>query len=254
MISLPLMKQTVKANWIIWLAMTAVSAVLLAQFAAVEVTRSLLFVIFYSIMITIFPAIYSMISANKLLASQVDSGSMAYVLSTPKSRAKVVSTQVVYSVVSVVLMFVVTTVVHCAVNAAMPLEIAVATGGEVMESGDITSKMILECNISACAASLAIAGLCYMFSGIFNRSKYSIGCSGVLVGTCILAGIMAMFGSLGVEAMGNFKYATLFSLYDYKSILLGVNDWIPKAVVAGVIALIGYVVGSGWFCKKDLPL
>lgn len=34
MISLPLLKQTIKANGVIWLAMTGVSALLLGQFAS----------------------------------------------------------------------------------------------------------------------------------------------------------------------------------------------------------------------------
>ncbi|MDD3220391.1 MAG: hypothetical protein PHC41_08915 [Lachnospiraceae bacterium] len=93
-----------------------------------------------------------------------------------------------------------------------------------------------------------------MFSGIFNRSKHVIGFSGTLVGVCILAGMMGTFGSLGIDSLENFKYATLFSLYDYSSVLSGGDDWIIKTVAAGVIALVGYLIGGAWFCKKDLPL
>ena len=254
MISIPLLKQTIKANGVIWGAMTAVSAILLAQFAALEMTQNLLFVIFYSIMITLFPAIYSLISSNKLMAGQVDSGSMAYVLSTPTGRKKVVFTQMVFAIVSTCLMFVVNAAVHSAVNASDPLAIAVATGGSVMATGDLTTKMIILTNLSACAACIAVSGVCFMFSGIFNRTKYSIGFSGVLVGICILAGMMGMFGTLGVDSLENFKYATLFTLYDYKSVLLGADDWIAKTIVAFVIGMAGYVIGGVRFCGKDLPL
>lgn len=254
MISFPLLKQTFKANGVIWAAMTAVSGILLAQFAALEMTQTLLFVIYYSIMVTLFPAIYSLISSDKLMAGQVDSGSMAYVLSTPTGRGKVVMTQMTFSIVSTCLMFVVNAVIHIAVNRAFPLSIAEATGGMVMVEGDLTAKMIILTNLSACMASLAVSGLCFMFSGIFNRSKYSVGCSGILAGVCILAGMMGVFGDLGVDALENFKYATLFTLYDYKSVLSGADDWIIKSVVAGIIALVGYIIGSIWFCKKDLPL
>ena len=254
MISLPLLKQTIKSNQIIWAAMAAVSAILLAQFAALEMTQNLLFVIFYSIMVTLFPAIYSLISSNKLLSKQVDSGSMAYVLSTPTSRFKIVSTQILFSIISTCLIFVLNSIVHIIVNQMFPLDIAVATGGSVLVAGKLTAQMIILTNLSACLASLAVSGLCFMFSGIFNRSKYAIGFSGVLVGVCILAGMMGMFGMLGVDSLENFKYVTLFSLYDYQSVLLGVNDWMSKSVAAGVISLIGYLIGGVWFCKKDLPL
>lgn len=254
MISFPLLKQKTKANTVIWGAMAGVSAILLAQFAALEMTQSLLFVIFYSIMITLFPAIYSLISSNKLMAGQVDSGSMAYVLSTPTSRGKVVRTQMFFSIISTSMIFIVNTVVHIIVNTSSPLAISVATGESVMEAGNLTTKMIIFTNLSACMASLVVSGLCFMFSGIFNRSKHTIGFSGTLVGVCILAGMMGMFGSLGIDSLENFKYVTLFSLYDYASVLASANDWIIKAVVAGVIALIGYFIGGICFCKKDLPL
>lgn len=118
MISLPLMKQTVKSNGILWLIFTAVLGVLLAQFASMEMTQFLLFLIQYGMMAMILPGIYILISSNKLLAGQVDRGSMAYVLSTPKRRSTVVATQVLYSVVTIALMFVITTVLHGVINAA----------------------------------------------------------------------------------------------------------------------------------------
>lgn len=254
MISLPLLKQTIKANGVIYLAMTGVSALLLAQFATLEMTQNLLFVIYYSIMITLFPAIYSLISSNKLLTSQVDRGSMAYILSTPKSRLSVVMTQMLYSAISLLLMFVITTVVHLIINNIDPLSISLATDGAVATAGNLTAEMIISTNLSAFCASFALMGICFMFSGIFNLSKNTIGICGTIVGVCILAGMMGMFGSLGIDSLENFKYLTLFSLYDYQSILLGVNDWIIKAVAALIIGAIGYVIGGLVFCKKDLPL
>ncbi len=254
MISLPLMKQTFKSNAVIWLAMTGVSAILLGQFAAMEMTQNLLFTIYYSIMVTLFPAIYSMICANKLLASQVDSGSMAYVLASPKRRSNVVLTQVAFSIGTMALMFLVTAIVHSLVNASSPLSILQATGGSIKVGGNLTTSLIMKVSLSAFAASIAVSGLCFMFSGIFNRSKYAIGFSGALIGVCILAGMMAMFGTLGMSELENFKYLTLFSLFDYHSILIGGSEWMTKALSAGLIGLVGYTIGGVWFCRKDLPL
>ena len=132
MISLPLMKQTVKSNGILWLIFTAVLGVLLAQFASMEMTQFLLFLIQYGMMAMILPGIYILISSNKLLAGQVDRGSMAYVLSTPKRRSTVVATQVLYSVVTIALMFVITTVLHGVINAASPITLGQA-GFEIPE-------------------------------------------------------------------------------------------------------------------------
>lgn len=252
MFSVPLFKQSVKSNWVIWLAMTAVMAVLCVQFAAMEMTQSLLFTIFYGMMSTILPGIYVLITANKLLSSQVDRGSMAYVLSTPTKRSKVVFTQIIYLITSIILMFAITTVAHIAINASTPLDLSVLAYGKY--SGTLTANMIFQVNLSAMLVAIALAGVCFMFSGIFNLSKYSIGFSGTFVGVSILANMMAMFGSLGIDALENFKYITICTFYDYQSVLLGTNDWMWKMLFPIGIAIITFAIGSVRFCKKDLPL
>ncbi len=82
-----------------------------------------------------------------------------------------------------------------------------------------TAKMILQVNISALMVCIALAAVCFMFSGIFSSSKYSIGFSGAFVGVSILANMLAMFGRLGVDALSSFKYLTICSFYDYQSVL-----------------------------------
>lgn len=252
MFSLPLFKQTVKSNSVIWGAMTAVMTILCVQFAAMDMTQSLLFVIFYGMMTTILPGIYVLVTANKLLSSQVDRGSMAYVLSTPTRRSTVVITQMIYLTVSLVVMFAIQTVAHLIVNNANPIPLAEL--GYVQLSGNLTNIMILQVNISALMVCVAMAGICFLFSGIFNASKYSIGFSGTFIGVTILANMLTMFGSLGVDGLDNFKYLTICSFYDYNSVLLGVDDWITKMIFPIAIAIVTYLIGGTWFCKKDLPL
>ena len=50
-----------------------------------------------------------MMTANSLIASQVDRGSMAYLLSTPTKRSTVVRTQALYLITSLIMMFVIVT-------------------------------------------------------------------------------------------------------------------------------------------------
>ena len=173
MINFALLKQTIKSNWIIWLAMTAIMTVLGVQFASMEMTRPLLFTIFYGMMTTILPGIYVLITSNKLLASQVDSGSMAYILSTPIKRSTVVITQVFYMIVSLFLMFAITTIAHVIVNNIDPLNLS--TLAYVQYSGELTTQMIIQINLSAFMVAIALAGVCFLFSGSFNRSKYCLG-------------------------------------------------------------------------------
>ena len=252
MINFALLKQTIKSNWIIWLAMTAIMTVLGVQFASMEMTRPLLFTIFYGMMTTILPGIYVLITSNKLLASQVDSGSMAYVLSTPINRSTVVITQVVYMIVSLFLMFAITTIAHVIVNNIDPLNLS--TLAYVQYSGELTTQMIIQINLSAFMVAIALAGVCFLFSGSFNRSKYCLGLSGVFVGESVLVNMLAMFGTLGIQALEDMKYLTICSLYDYTSILISNSDWILKMGIAGVVGVIGFILGNIIYTKKDLPL
>lgn len=256
MFSFPLFKQTVKANWVMFAVMGALMAVFLAQFAGMEMTQSLLFLIYYGLIGLILPTIYILISSNKLLAGQVDKGSMAYVLSTPKPRLTVCLTQMIFQIGTIIIMFVVTTVMHIIVNAISPLDLASAAAVlKINVTGTLTASQIVQMNLGSCAACLALSGLCFMFSGIFNLSKYSSGCSGIVCGVAILGSLFGMFGSmLNVDALAFFKYLSVYSFFDVSSILTGTSTWIILFVVALVISAIAYAVGVWRFCKKDLPL
>jgi len=65
---------------------------------------------FYAGMGTILVLIYVIITANALVANQVDRGSMAYILSTPIKRTTVIITKAVYFVAALVAMFILLTV------------------------------------------------------------------------------------------------------------------------------------------------
>ena len=65
---------------------------------------------FYSIQGIILPIIYIIMVASNLIVSQVDRGSMAYILSTPIKRSQVVITQVTYLVSSLFTMIAITTI------------------------------------------------------------------------------------------------------------------------------------------------
>ena len=252
MFSIPLFKQTVKSNWVMWTAMTAVMTIMCVQFSAMKMTQSLLFTIFYGMMTTILPGIYVLVTSNKLIASQVDKGSMAYVLSTPIKRSTVVITQIIFMVSSLILMFTIQTAAHIAVNQISTLSLNSLSYNQL--SGDLTTAMIIKVNLSALLVCIAMAGVCFMFSGIFNTTKFTIGLSGIFVGESILANMLAMFGSLGVKGLDNFKYATICSFYDYQSVLTSNNDWIIKMIFPLAIAIITFLIGGIVFRKKDLPL
>jgi len=132
-------KQTIKSNIRLWLIFTAIlSAIscliiaifnpstmdqilslmerliedpaIMAQIAQNFSLLNMLSMQFYYGMGMLLPLIYLIITANSLIASQVDRGSMAYILSTPIKRTTVVITQALYLIIALLIMFATLTV------------------------------------------------------------------------------------------------------------------------------------------------
>lgn len=129
MLSKPIFKQSIQANWRLWLIITIVASIILSGFiisydaagyasiaAAAEGTAfsnilstltSLLGSLenFYKLIAVILGIVYVVFTANNLVVNEVDSGSMAYTLSTPIERSSVILTKAIYLTLSVILMY-----------------------------------------------------------------------------------------------------------------------------------------------------
>lgn len=204
--------------------------------------------IFYKLAGLLLPIIYMIMASNNLISGQVDSGSMAYVLSTSTKRSTVVFTQAVYLIGSLLAMFSLTTVTGCVCLTIITEEVELTYG-----------KLVL-LNIGAFLVLLALSGLCFFTSCVFDRSKRSMAIGGGLSIFALVAAMLGLFGSpvipsvIRLNALNYFNYATVISLFDVVSIIDGTNNFIWKFIVLGVAGVIGYIAGSLRFIKKDLPL
>ena len=75
-----------------------------------------------------FPMIYLIITGNKLIAGQVDKGSMAYNLSTPTTRTQITSTSALYLAGSLAIMF--------GLIVALGVSVAAIIQPDVLDYGD----------------------------------------------------------------------------------------------------------------------
>ena len=205
--------------------------------------------IFYRIAGLLLPMVFVIMTANSLLAGQVDSGSMAYVLSTPTKRRTVAVTQMVYLLVALFAMFALLTIISV---------IAVFISGG--NNFAINYGEILLFNLGAYLTMFAIAGFCYMCSSLFNRTKYSLGIGGGLTIFSLVCTILGLFGSsvvpsaMRIEPMNFFNYLSIITLYDTVSIMSGGLDYLWKFGVLLLIGIATFIVGIFRFDKKDLPL
>lgn len=204
--------------------------------------------IFYKLAGLLLPIIYMIMASNNLVSGQVDSGSMAYVLSTSTKRSTVVFTQGLYLIGSLLAMFSLTTATGCVCLSL------------VTEDVELTYGNLILLNVGAFLVLLALSGLCFFTSCVFDRSKRSMAIGGGLSIFALVAAMLGLFGSpvipsvVRLDALNNFNYATIISLFDVISIIDGTDAFIWKFIVLGVAGLLGYVIGSIRFTKKDLPL
>ena len=205
--------------------------------------------IFYRIAGLLLPMIFVIMCSNNLISSQVDSGSMAYVLSTPTKRRTVTLTQITYLVSSIFIMCCLTTITSVAC-------LAIVKTSEIT----LTYSQILLFNLGLFITLFAISGICFLSSCWFNRSKRAMAVGGGISMFFLVATILGLFGSkvmpsaIRIEAMNYFNYVSIITLFDTMSIIDGSLTFLWKWAVLLVIGIATYVVGVIKFNKKDLPL
>lgn len=204
--------------------------------------------IFYKLAGLLLPIIYMIMASNNLISGQVDSGSMAYVLSTSIKRKTVAFTQAVYLVGSLFAMFLLTTATGCVCLAIVGTDIGLTYG-----------KLLL-LNLGAFLVLFALSGLNFFTSCYFDRSKRSMAIGGGLSIFALVAAMLGLFGSpvipkvVRLDSLNYFNYTTIISMFDVVSIMDGTTAFVWKFAILAVLGLIGLIAGSLKFTKKDLPL
>lgn len=205
--------------------------------------------IFYKMAGLLLPIIYMIMCANNLIAGQVDSGSMAYVLSTSTKRKQVTFTQALFLIGSLFAMFVCTTITS---------EICLAI--VMKDSIRLTYGKVALLNLGAFLTMFGMSGISFLASCWFNRSKYSMSLGGGLNMFFLVATMLGLFGSqvipsiIRLSALNYFNYFSLISLFDSISILSGTCTFIWKWAILVAIGVVCYFIGFRKFEKKDLPL
>lgn len=316
LISVPLFKQSLKSNWVLWLILTIGSAAIFFIINVVVCSRdiftninmdnvstyvenqhlswlqilglleqmgfslsristmasidlnSIINELVYKIAGVLLPMVFVMITANSLIAAQVNSGSMAYVLSTPTSRKTVVRTQFIYMLAALVAMYLVITSVAL-ISESIAGAIRLKNNPNATNMQPI--RTLLFC-LASFAAMFALTGICFGASAYFNKTNQSIAVGGGICILSFLGCILGLFGNkvfvsvgIGVPAMKVFDYVSIYTLIDTESIanfskaVIGMDatisfNWIWEIAILFVIGLFFAYFGGHKFIRKDLPL
>ena len=224
-------------------------AVALQELGDMDMNGLIIGSIFYRIAGLLLPMVFVIMAANGLLAGQVDSGSMAYVLSTPTKRRTVTLTQLAFLITSLFAMFALLTIVSV-------ISIWIVGGNDFA----INYQQILLFNLGAFLTMFAIAGFCFMCSAIFNRTKHSLSIGGGLTIFSLVCTILGLFGSevvpsaMRISSMNFFNYLSIITLFDTVAIMANDLSYLWKFGTLLVFGIICIIIGIFRFDKKDLPL
>ncbi|MGU3472538.1 ABC transporter permease subunit [Paenibacillus sp. D51F] len=261
MLSKAIFKQTLKANMKLWLVftviMTVFHVVLIAVFDPSTISDmsgmvkdtplanllgeatflGMLAKTFYGIQGILLPIVFIIMTANSLIASQVDRGSMAYLLSTPTKRSTVVLTQAAYLISSLILMILIVTIAGCA-------SIQLFQGDT-----DFQQSSYFMLNLGLFLLMFATSGISFFFSCVFNLTKNSLAWGAGIPMAFFLLNLMGDVDS----SLEKLKYISMNALFDTSAVLNNGNYAISYAVLAAV-GIVLYLLGVRVFKNKDLPL
>ena len=266
MISIPLLKRTIKANYKILIifasVLTMYFSIIITMFdpATQDSLKEMMKILpkelisafgfafsetsltgfmssyLYGMLMLVFPMIYEIIVSINLVAKYVDKGSMAYLISTPNTRVKVVLTQMFFMLGSLLVLIAYITGLGIAISEA-------AFPGEL----DIPKFLLL--NAGALLIHFSISSIAFFASCVFSEKR---NVTAVASGIPIAFFIIQMLANVGgdLKFLENF---TIFSLFDTNAIINGDSVLLPFMVLIIITAVL-YSGGIAIFHKKDLSI
>lgn len=212
-------------------------------------------VVSFGIAALLIPLVYTILLSKNLVSEKVETGSLAFTLSTPTTRTSFIFTQACYLIFSEAIM-----ALTLLLFSILTREIGILAGSTDLES----SLPILDLCLYALGnfmVSLAISGINFLTSCHFNKTSQSIGVGGGIAIFFFICSILGLFatkaipGTIRITMMSLFNYLTINSLFDALSVMSGdyFTYWF-KLMFLLIIAIVTYFIGALDFKKKDLPL
>lgn len=191
----------------------------------------------YGFIFLIFPTIYCSIVANKLIAKHVDSGSMSYLLTTPNTRVNIATTQAVYLISSITVIFIIN------------VGVAIVMSGS-MFSGHLDIGKFLALNLVTYLATVAVGGIGFLSSCIFNETRYSVAFG---AGVPVVFVVVKMLTGIS-ETLSWLKYFSIYSFINIDEILSNNTYVIVSSLILLGICVALYYAAITIFNRKSLAI
>ncbi|WP_303871239.1 hypothetical protein [Acetobacterium wieringae] len=193
--------------------------------------------LFYGFLIYLFPMVYCIILANRLVAKWVYEGSFTSLLCTPNSRIKIIVTQGIYLLASIGVLFTILFMVGYGMS-------------EHFFPGMLDVKVFLKLNIGACLMTMTIGMFCFFFSCLFNSTKPALFFGALIPVSFFILNTLSKL-SERTAFLGKFS---LYNAFDGLAIVTGQSS--ISLISGGFAVFIGllFAAAVGVFTLKRLPV
>lgn len=190
---------------------------------------------YYGFLVFAFPMVYYVILSNRLVCKMVDTGAFCYLLQTPTSRKKIIITQGIYLLFSIIVLF--TIVYFVGLYAA-----------QMMYPNLLNIKAFTRLHISTTLMTMSLAMICFFIPVFLMKQNYHLPSEQVFPFLLLLN----MIGSVSEDAE-IFKNLSLFSILDATAIIENGNTTAINILFIAMIAIL-FISSVLVFDKKRLSL
>lgn len=254
LLSKHIIKESIKNNWKLWSILTGVLCLFITMIIAMSPSMAsggfgggaqddfslvnMLAQAFFGTMAIMVMLIYAIATANKLVVSEVDRGTMSFTLNTPTTRKQIIFSKALFFIGSLFAMAVLVGIFGTVAGLIVSVEFAFGTFWLLL--------------LGLFLLIFAISGIGFFASCWFNKGSQAliIG-AGLPVAFYLLNTMSPLLKINGSEFL---KYFSLNTLFDTSAIIAGGATAAIQFIAMAVIGIALYGVGIFKFLKKDLPL
>lgn len=194
---------------------------------------------FYGLLLILILTIFSVMIPTQLVARLVDRGSMAYLLSTPNKRTKIVTTQAIVFFTGIFLIMMITTLTGVIGHKVF-----------INETHAFHMAKFLQMNLGAFLLAFAVGGISFLISCSTNDEKRAAGFSG-MIGFVFFS--LNLIGKISNKTDW-LRHLTIYSLFRPSDIVSGSAKIAGSYTALGLIGLITIVAGILIFKRRNLLL
>lgn len=191
----------------------------------------------YGFLLICFPLVFIILLNGKLLTRYLERGSMAYLLATPNSRAKIAFTQC--------LVLIKATAVMVLFNYGL-----CAILSELMFKGSMDQGKFLLLNVGWFGLLLFFGGISYFAACSFSDTRFAYGLG---AGLPIAFVLMQMVSNVG-DRFKFIKYANPLTLFNPSMIISGEAKGVYMFLILYAAAIALFAAGVAVFSRRDLAL